>query len=148
MPLGKKLKRNLKKIGKKTDGAVHKLGHKVKGGVARAEKINQRVIAKSGGAIHKAARGVAVADKILRAANQAGLSEVPLEGSASVLAARGAHQASKGLKKVDKLHNKYTKKSGKVLAKASRAGSALEKHNTRKELAKIAREDDGMTNFV
>lgn len=141
--LGKKFGRKTRKLAKKFDQKVHKLGQKTNNVLDKVENANEKIIKHSGKALHVADKVLKTGDKILHVANEAGLKNVPVVGGVSELAETGLHQGHKGVHKLSKARDKYANVSRNAIKKGRNAGNALEKHNTRKELAKMARDEAG-----
>ena len=138
--LGKKFGTKIRKLGAKIDGNVHQLGAKANNVLAKVEKTNEELISKSGKALRVADKIVTTSDKVLGVLNDAGLKNVPVIGGVSSLAEKGLEGAHKGINKAQKFREGYIEKSRTVLDKSKNAANALEKHNTRKALADMARE--------
>ncbi len=141
--LGKKINKGVRRLTKKIDKGSHRLGQKTKGVLNKAEKINNRIIAKSGKALNVSKKVLGVADSLVHGLNEAGVSSIPLVGSATKLLETGVHQGNRAVSKADKLHDKYERKSKKAIKKANKKSDSLSKFNSRKHLQKIANEESG-----
>lgn len=138
--LGKKFGKKIRRLGSKIDNNVHQLGQKTNNVLAKVEKTNDEIINKSGKALNVANKVVSTGDKVLHVLNEAGLKNVPVIGSFSGLAETGLSNAHKGLDKAQKLREGYIKQTRGAIDKGKNVANTLEKHNTRKALAQMARE--------
>jgi hypothetical protein len=141
--IGKKFIKKTRKLGKKFDDKVHKLGQKSNNVLDKIEGANNKVINKSGKALDITKKVLGTADKIVGVLNDAGVRDVPVLGTATGALETGLHQGHKGVSKLDTLRDKYAKTSKKALNKGHKYGNQLEKHNTRKMLAKMVQEENG-----
>jgi hypothetical protein len=139
--LGKKFGKSVRKLGGKFDSKVHQLGNKANNVLSKAEKLNNQVITKSGKALRVADKIATTGSKIVGVLNDAGIKEVPVLGSATTLLEKGLDGAHKGIGAAEKYRNAYVEQSQKNLGRAKSVANKLEKHNTRKVLAEMARED-------
>lgn len=139
--LGKKFGTKIRKLGGKFDDKVHMLGSKTNNVLDKIEKVNNQVITKSGKALRVADKIATTGDKILGVLNEAGIKNVPVLGTATTMAERGLEGAHKGINKAEKLRNAYVDKTQKGLNVGRNVAGSLEKHNTRKVLAEMAREN-------
>jgi hypothetical protein len=138
--LGKKFGTKIRKLGGKFDSNVHQLGQKANNVLGKIEKTNEELIAKSGKALRVADHIVTTGDKVLGVLNEAGLKNVPIVGGVSTLAERGLEGAHSGINKAQKFRTGYIEDSRNAINKSKNVASNLEKHNTRKTLANMARE--------
>lgn len=139
--LGRKFNHKIRNVGKKFDSGVHKLGQKTNNVLDKIEKVNTQVINKSGKGLRIADRILKTADGVVQVLNDAGISKVPILGDATGLVGAGLHDASRGVHKANKLREKYKTASGNVLNKAREGTAQLEKMNSRKIAANLARDD-------
>jgi hypothetical protein len=139
--LGKKFGTKIRRLGAKVDDKVHMLGNKTNNVLDKIEKTNNEIITKSGKALNVANKIVSTGDKVLGVLNDAGLKDVPVIGGVSVIAQKGLEGAHKGLNKAEKMRNSYIDKTQKGLNAGRNVAGNLEKHNTRKALADMAREN-------
>lgn len=144
---GKKFKKKTRRLGKKFDNKVHKLGQKTNNVLDKVENANDKLIKKSGKALDVTKKVLGTADKIVGVLNDAGVSEVPVLGAGTVALEKGLHESHKGVAKLDKMRDKYANASKKAIKKGRDVGGGLEKHNTRKMLAEMAK-DDTESSFV
>lgn len=139
--LGRKFGTKIRKLGSKIDKNVHTLGSKANNVLEKVEKTNNEIINKSGKALRVADKIVSTSDKVLGVLNDAGLKNVPVVGGVSSLAEKGLQGAHKGINKAEKFRNAYIDKTTKAIDKSKNVANNLEKHNTRKVLADMAREN-------
>jgi|GEM_PF-5822408 len=139
--LGKKFGTKIRKLGAKIDDKVHMLGNKTNNVLDKVEKVNEEIIDKSGKALNVAKHVTGTGAKVLDVLNEAGIKDVPILGSATSLAETGLRGANKGIAKAEKLREDYIDKSQKGINVGRNVADNLEKHNTRKVLADMAREN-------
>lgn len=145
--LGRKFGHKFRKLGHKFDNSIHKLGQKTNNVLDKIEKKNNQIIDSSGKGLRVADKILSKADKIVGSLNDAGIQHVPLLGDATSLIGDGIHDASKGVHKANKLREKYKTVSNNAIGSGRNSTASLEKMNSRKTLAKLARDDSRNDGF-
>lgn len=161
MGLGMKLTKKINTLGRKAENSVNKLGQKtndvfkkVGQGINKVDNIASNAIDKTAdlaqkavmksGAITDALRvGAQVGNAIVSNLNRAGLSNVPLVGTASSLAETGTNALAKGAKKLDQKRDKFANQ-----IENARANAHLEKNNIRKKIEEQANKAQEQLSFA